>query len=142
MGHAGKSLAALAVVAVLAAGCATTMGTGSTTGRIDDHQARIERLEQEKALSSQPSDDTQRSLARLQEEVKAVRRFFADSQVTIDILVERVEALESLIRESDLSVSRLRRRGVDVDRALEDLANRLEAEVSELAGKIKEMLKQ
>jgi chromosome segregation ATPase len=139
---AGKYLVSLMVILGLAYGCTTTRGAQSPIGRLDDHQARIERLESRQTAGPQASGDVQKRLSFLEGEVKAVRRAFADSQASIDSLLERVESLEAIIKESDLNVSRLRKRGVDVDRALEDLANKLEAEVRTLAEKMKEMMEQ
>ncbi|UCF30168.1 MAG: hypothetical protein JSV26_08840 [bacterium] len=139
MGRTGRLLASLAAGMTLVAGCVTTMNSDPNRVRLDDHQSRIERLERAQKSSPQASGDVQSRLTFLENEIKAVRKAFADSQVTIDGLVERVESLQALLNESDTNLSRLRKRGVEVDRALEDLANRIEAEVRELADRIKKM---
>ena len=90
------------------------------------------------APPGQPAD-TKADLTRIEKELMAVRKAYADSQVTVENLLERLEALEAYIQEADLNMADVRKKGGQLDRSMENLANRLEAEIRSLGEKIKEL---
>jgi len=106
---------------------------------MDNQEARIKKLEQQPAAPAGQPAGTKTDLDRVETELAAVRKAFADSQVSLDNLVERLEALEAYIQETDLNMADLRKKSGQYDRSIENLTNKLEAEIRSLGEKIKEL---
>ena len=129
------------VLLVFTAGCATSVDMDSMNSRIDDNAARLAALEQAQARKdreSAASEDQQ--LKAIQEEIEALRKEFADSKWTVDDLAEKVEAFSAYRQEIEQYMAQFRKRGGEMDKALEDMTNKLEAEVRSLAEKLRKML--
>lgn len=129
----------LAFAVMLTAGCATAVDMSSVNTTLDNQEARIRKLEQRPMAPAGQAADTKTDLARIDKELMTVRKAYADSQVAIENLLERLEALEAYIQESDLNMADLRKMGGRLDRSMENLANRLEAEIRSLGEKIREL---
>ncbi len=132
-------LCLLALVGMFTTGCATAVDMGSVNSRLDSQEARIKNLEQRPAVPAGQSVDARAVLDRVEKESAAVRKAFADSQMDLQNLVERLEALEAYIQETDLNMADVRKKGGQLDRSIENLTNKLEAEIRSLGEKIKEL---
>ena len=129
----------LVFFAMLTTGCATAVDMGSVNTRLDNQEARIKNMEQRPMAPAGQPADTKADLTRIEKELMAVRKAYADSQVALGNLLERLEALEAYIQEADLNMADVRKKGGQLDRSMENLANRLEAEIRSLGEKIKEL---
>jgi len=126
---------------VFTVGCATSVDMDSVNRRIDDNAARMAALEEAQAKQEQEAVSSRgEKLQALQEEVDALRKQFADSKWTVDELAEKVESFAAYSKEIDQFMSQFRKRGGEIDKTLEDLTNRLEADVRGLADKLRKML--
>ena len=128
---------------VFSAGCATSIDMDSVNNRIDDNAARLAALE--KAQSSQDRgtvSEKSSKLQALQDEIEVLRKDFADSKWTVDGLTEKVESFGAYVEEVEQFMSQFRKKGGEIDKALEEMTNRLEADVRSLADKLKEILKE
>ena len=129
------------LMASLTAGCATAVDMDTMNRRLDDNTRRIEALEKAQAgQRTQAQTDLTRRVDSLQSEVDALRKDFADSNWTVGQLAERVESLRAFMDEVQQSLAQVRRRGGEIDRALEEITNRLETDVRTLAEKLRQML--
>ena len=126
-------LAILALLAMTSA-CATAVDMDSVNGRIDENAKRIAALE-----TAQPSE-VESKLRSLEKEVEDLRKSFADSNWNIQELKERMDAFKAYMDETEQFVTQFRKRGGEIDEALEDITNRLEADVRSLAEKLKMLL--
>jgi chromosome segregation ATPase len=123
------------------AGCATSVDMDSMNSRIDDNAARLAALEQaqtRKDRESAASEDLK--LKAMQDEIEVLRKEFADSKWTVDDLAEKVEAFSAYREEIEQYMAQFRKRGGEIDKALEDMANKLETDVRSLAEKLRKML--
>ena len=128
---------------VFTAGCATSVDMDSMNRRIDDNAARIAAMEETQAKQdSDTASSKGEKLKALQEEIETLRKNFADSKWAVDGLTEKVESFSAYIQEVEQYMAQFRKRGGEVDKALEEMANRLEADVRSLAEKLKKMLEE
>jgi len=126
---------------VFITGCATSVDMDSMNRRIDDNAARIASLEERQARLDQGASSSKGDqLKALQEELEALRKEFADSRWTVDDLTEKVESFGAYVQEVEQFMAQFRKKGGEMDKALEDMTNRLEADVRSLSEKLKKML--
>jgi septal ring factor EnvC (AmiA/AmiB activator) len=131
------------VLLVFTAGCATSVDMNSVNSRIDDNAARIAAVEKTRAKQDQETDSSKdEKLQALQEEIAALRKEFADSRWTVDGLTEKVESFAAYVKEVEQYMVQFRKRGGEIDKALEEMTNRLEADVRSLAEKLKKLLEE
>ena len=129
------------LLAALTAGCATAMDVDAVNSRLNNNARRIEALEKAQARQqNQAQSDTAKRLESLQNDVEALRKDFADSNWTVGQLTEKVESLRAFMDDIQQSMGQFRRKGGEIDRALEEITNRLEADVRTLADKLRQML--
>jgi len=135
----------LSLVLLLAftTGCATSVDMDSVNRRIGENNARIVALEeaqmkQDREAASSKSE----KLQALQEEIEAIRKDFADSRWTVDDLTEKVESFAAYIEEVEQFMTQFRKRGGEIDKALEEMANRIETDIRSLAEKLGKMLEE
>ncbi|MDT8395351.1 MAG: hypothetical protein RRA32_02740 [bacterium] len=139
----GRLLSRFAVlsVLVLTTGCATAVDLDSVNGQLKDHGTRIGVLE--RAQTARKAEDQSRfgeKLQGLEDEVETLRKDFADSRWTVNELGEKVESFKAYMDEVEQFMAQYRKKGGEIDKALEDITNRLEADVRVLADKLKKML--
>jgi chromosome segregation ATPase len=134
----------IAVVLLLfTAGCATSVDMNSVNRRIDDNAARIAAVEQVQTKQDRETASSKGDkLQALQDEIEALRKEFADSRWTVDSLTEKVESFAAYIEEIEQYMAQFRKRGGEIDKALEEMTNRLEADVRSLAEKLKILLEE
>jgi chromosome segregation ATPase len=131
----------LLLVALTATGCATAMDMSDTNSQIAENTARIERLEKQQAdQQKQAAGETRSRLDGMEDEISAMRRQFADSKISVDSLLEKLESMQAYLSEVEVFIAQFRKKGGEMDKALEGLTNKLEAEVRNLGEKVKEML--
>lgn len=131
----------VAVLLVLTAGCATSVDMDSMNNRIDDNAARLATLEEAQAKQEKEAGASRGDkLKALQDEIEVLRKEFADSKWTVDELAEKVEAFSAYREEIEQFIAQYRKRGPEIDKALEEITNRLEADVRSLAEKLRKML--
>jgi len=136
--RSGSCFWAILVVA-LASGCATAVDMDAVNSRVNDNTRRIESLERAQEQMATASGPAQR-LESLQKEVDALRKEMADSKWTTSELAEKVESFQAFIGEVQQYMIQNRKRGSEVDKALEQITTRLEADVRSLAEKLRQML--
>lgn len=139
MGPRKCLLSLLALLLAFTTGCATAVDMSTVNSRLDSQEARIKKLEQRPVAPAGQVTGARGDLDRVEKELSALRKTYADSQMNIQSLLEKIEALEAYIKESDLNMADLRKKGAQVDRSIENLTNRLEAEIRSLGEKIKEL---
>ena len=123
------------------AGCATSVDMDSMNSRIDDNAARLAALEQAQARKARESAAAEgQKLKAIQDEIDSLRKEFADSKWTVEDLSEKVEAFSAYRQEIEQYMAQFRKRGGEVDKALENMTNKLETDVRSLAEKLRKML--
>lgn len=128
---------------VFTAGCATSVDMDSVNRRIDDNAARLAALEEAQAnKEKKESAATGEKLKALQGEIEVLRKQLADSRWTVDELAEKVESFAAYRQEIEQFMTQFRKKGGEMDKALEDMTTRLEADVRSLAEKLKKMLEE
>ena len=135
----------LSLVLLLAftAGCATSVDMDSVNRRIGENNARIVALEEaQRTQDREAAASKGEKLQALQEEIEAIRKDFADSRWTVDDLTEKVESFGAYIEEVEQFMTQFRKKGGEVDKALEEMANRIETDVRSLAEKLGKMLEE
>jgi len=141
-----KSLFALlscVALLVVATGCATSVDMDSMNRRIDDNAARIAGLEDAQAKQDREAASARNDqIQALQAELEALRKDFADSRWTVDDLHEKVASFGAYMEEVQQYMSQFRKKGGEMDKALEEMTNRLEADVRSLAEKLKRLLEE
>jgi len=141
-----KSLFALlscVALLVVATGCATSVDMDSMNRRIDDNAARIAGLEDAQAKQDREAASARNDqIQALQAELEALRKDFADSRWTVDDLQEKVASFGAYMEEVQQYMSQFRKKGGEMDKALEEMTNRLEADVRSLAEKLKRLLEE
>ena len=129
------------ILLVFSAGCATSVDMDSVNRRIDDNAARLAAIEQAQAKQDTEAVSAKSDkLKAMQDEIEALRKEFADSRWTMDNLAEKVEAFAAYREEIEQFMGQVRKRGPEIDKALEEMTNRLEADVRGLAEKLRKML--
>ncbi len=135
----------LSIIVLLAfsAGCATSVDMDSVNRRIDDNAARIADVEEARAKQDRETVTSRgEMLEALQAEIEALRKDFADSRWTVDGLTEKVESFGAYVQEVEQFMAQFRKRGGEIDKALEEMTNRLEADVRSLAEKLRKMMEE
>ncbi len=135
----------LSIIVLLAfsAGCATSVDMDSVNRRIDDNAARIADVEEARAKQDRETVSSRgEMLEALQAEIEALRKDFADSRWTVDGLTEKVESFGAYVQEVEQFMAQFRKRGGEIDKALEEMTNRLEADVRSLAEKLRKMMEE
>jgi chromosome segregation ATPase len=125
----------------LTTGCATAVDLDSVNGQLKDHNTRIAAME--RAQAAQKTDASSRindKVQGLEDEVEVLRKNFADSKWTVNELTERVESFKAYMDEVEQFMAQYRKKGGEIDKALEEITNRLEADVRGLADKLRKML--
>lgn len=128
------------VAAVLFAGCATAVDVESVTARLNRQGVRIATLEKGAGQKPGISVEVEKKLHRVEADLKALRKSFADSKAITDILTEKVGALEAFMKEVDRSMFQSRKKGLEIDRSMEEMANKVGAEVRSLSEKLKKLV--
>jgi chromosome segregation ATPase len=135
----------LSVVALLAlnAGCATSVDMDSVNHRIDDNATRLATLENTQGKQDQETTSQKdEKLGAFQAELDALRKDFADSKWAVDDMAEKVESVTAYMEEIEQFMVQFRKKGGEMDKALEEMTNRIEADVRSLAEKLKKMLEE
>jgi chromosome segregation ATPase len=131
----------IVIVAAMTAGCATAVDMDVVNRRLSDNTKRIEALERSQAArQSEAQSDTAKKVDSLQKELESLQEKFAESDWTVGQLAEKVESIKAFMEEIQLSMAQVRKRGGEIDRALEEITNRLETDVRTLADKLRQML--
>jgi predicted nucleic acid-binding Zn-ribbon protein len=129
----------LVLAVLLASGCATAVDMDTLNSRVDDNTRRIEALERAQEQTAMASGPGQR-LESLEREVQALRKQMADNQWTLSEMNEKVESFQAFMGEVQQFMIQYRKRGGEVDKALEQITARLEADIRSLADKLRQML--
>ncbi len=135
----------LAVIALLIipGGCATSVDMDAMNRRIDDNTARLNTLEKADVQKNrEAATRSEERLRALQKEVDALRKELADSKWTVDNLTEKVESLAAYREEVEQFIAQFRKKSGEIDKSLEDMTTRLEADVRSLAEKLKKLLEE
>ena len=131
------------VLLAFTAGCATSVDMDSVNYRIDDNAARLATLENIKVKQDQEATSEKGGkLQALQAEIETLRKDFADSRWAVGELTEKMESFTAYMDEVEQFMVQFRKKGGEIDKALEDMTNRIEADVRSLAEKLKEMLEE
>ncbi len=131
------------VLLAFTAGCATSVDMDSVNYRIDDNAARLATLENIKVKQDQEATSEKGGkLQALQAEIETLRKDFADSRWAVGELAEKMESFTAYMDEVEQFMVQFRKKGGEIDKALEDITNRIEADVRSLAEKLKEMLEE
>jgi predicted nucleic acid-binding Zn-ribbon protein len=129
------------LLTAVTAGCATAVDMDAVNRRLNENTKRIEALEKSQARQQAgDQSSTAKKVDSLQKELESLQQKFADSNWTVGQLAEKVESLKALMEEIQLSMAQFRRKGGEIDKALEEITNRLEADVRTLADKLRQML--
>ena len=135
----------LSFIALLAftVGCATSVDMDSVNRRIDDNASRLATLENAQVKQDQQAaSEKDEKLQALQAEIETLRKDFADSKWAVGDLAEKVESFAAYREEIEQFMAQFRKKGGEMDKALEELTNRIEADVRSMAEKLKEMLEE
>ncbi len=135
----------LSFIALLAftVGCATSVDMDSVNHRIDDNASRLATLENAQVKQDQEAaSEKGEKLQALQAEIETLRKDFADSKWAVSDLTEKVESFAAYREEIEQFMAQFRKKGGEMDKALEELTNRIEADVRSMAEKLKEMLEE
>jgi len=136
-----RSSLSVILAAVLVSGCATAVDMDVMNSHVNDNTRRIEALERAQALQkTEARSDTARRLESLQKEVDSLHKDLADSKWTVGEMTEKVESFKAFMGEVEQFMAQYRKKGGEIDKALEQITNRLEADVKSLADKLRQML--
>ena len=120
--------------------CATVSSSGSVQDQVRSNTARIDRLEgSQKGAQSLPPN-VEKRFEKVDRELRDTRKAFADSKLDAETLREMMDSLKAQVADLEKFMVQLRNRGSDFDKALENLANKLEADIRGLGDKVKEYL--
>lgn len=129
------------LAAILVSGCATAVDMDVMNSHVDDNTRRIEALERAQARQkTEVRSDTAKRLESLQKEVDSLQKDLADSKWTVGEMTEKVESFKAFMGEVEQFMAQYRKKGGEIDKALEQITNRLEADVKSLADKLRQML--
>jgi chromosome segregation ATPase len=132
---------ALITALFLTTGCATAVDLDSVNGQLKDHNTRIAAMEKAQAAQKADANSEMNDKVReLEDEVEVLRKDFADSKWTVNELTEKVESFKAYMDEVEQFMVQYRKKGGEIDKALEEITNRLEADVRSLAEKLRKML--
>ena len=135
----------LPLIALLAftVGCATSVDMDSVNYRIDDNASRLATLENDQAKQDKKAaSEKGEKLQALQAEIETLRKDFADSRWAVGDLTEKMESFTAYMDEVEQFMVQFRKKGGEIDKTLEDMTNRIEADVRSLAEKLKKMLEE
>ncbi len=133
----------IAVVVPLVYGCATAMDMDTNNSSIKNNTARIEKLEADNARQqSAPTGEVKKRLDSVDKDISSLKRSFADSKYSLDTLLERLESMQAYLQEVESYITQFRKKGGEMDKALEGMATKMEAEVRRLGEKVKEMMQE
>jgi len=135
----------LSVIAllVLTVGCATAVDMDSLNRRIDDNATRLATLENAQVKQDQEAESEKgKKLQALEDEIESLQKDFADSKWALDDLTEKMESFTAYMEEVEQFIVQFRKKGGEMDKALEEMTNRIEADVRSLAEKLKTMLEE
>ena len=135
----------LSVIAllVLTVGCATAVDMDSLNRRIDDNATRLATLENAQVKQEQEAESEKgKKLQALEDEIESLQKDFADSKWALDDLTEKMESFTAYMEEVEQFIVQFRKKGGEMDKALEEMTNRIEADVRSLAEKLKTMLEE
>ena len=128
---------------VFTVGCATSVDMDSVNHRIDDNASRLATLENAQVKQdNKATSEKSEKLQALQAEIETLRKDFADSRWAVGDLTEKMESFTAYMDEVEQFMVQFRKKGGEIDKALEDMTNRIEADVRSLAEKLKEMLEE
>jgi len=135
----------LSVIAllVLTVGCATAVDMDSLNRRIDDNATRLATLENAQVKQDQEAEsEKDKKLQALEAEIESLHKDFADSKWAVGDLTEKMESFTAYMEEVEQVIVQFRKKGGEIDKALEEMTNRIEADVRSLAEKLKTMLEE
>jgi septal ring factor EnvC (AmiA/AmiB activator) len=135
-----KLVAFLLLAGVFLSACTTTTPSRSVKGQVRDN--RPERLEKAPQSDQAIPSNIARRLDKVDRELKDIRRAFADSKLDSESLMEIIDSLKAQVADLEQFIVKLRNRGSGFDKSLENLANKLEADIRGLGDKVKEYLEQ
>ena len=135
-----KLVAFLLLAAVFLSACTTPTPSRSVRGQVRDN--RPERLEKAPQSDQAIPSNIARRLDKVDRELKDIRRAFADSKLDSESLMEIIDSLKAQVADLEQFIVKLRNRGSGFDKSLENLANKLEADIRGLGDKVKEYLEQ
>jgi len=143
MKEIAKLVAFMLLAGVFLSACTTTTSPGSVKGQVkDNNTSRLERLEKAQQSDQAIPPSVARRLDKVDRELKNIRRAFADSKLDSESLMEIIDSLKAQVADLEQFMVQLRNRGSNFDKSLENLANKLEADIRGLGNKIKEYLEQ
>jgi hypothetical protein len=139
------SPAALLLPALLlaGAGCATNLDMTSSKDRLDSLSGRIDIVEKAVARSAgQSASQSQQGTDRvdaLEKESADLRKAYADQQAAVSELSGKLEAILARLTEVENAVAAQQKKGIAVDKSIEALTVRLEAQLRDLGEQIKKL---
>ncbi len=137
-----KLVAFLLLAGIFLSACTTTTYSGSGKGQVKNNASRVERSEKAQQSNQAIPPNVARRLDKVDRELKELRRAFADSKLDSETLTEIIDSLKAQVADLEQFMVKLRNRGSDFDKSLENLANKLEADIRGLGDKVKEYLEQ
>jgi len=131
------------VLLLLMAGCATSVDMDNVNRRVDDNAARLAALEKAQAQRDRQADSQlETRFQAIQKELDALRKELADSKWSLNTLTEKIQSLEAYRQEVEQYIVQFRKKGGELDKAMEKMSNRLEADVRGLSEKLKKYLEE
>ena len=121
----------LSFIALLAftVGCATSVDMDSVNHRIDDNASRLATLENAQVKQdNKATSEKSEKLQALQAEIETLRKDFADSRWAVGDLTEKMESFTAYMDEVEQSMVQFRKKGGELDKALEAMSHRMAAE--------------
>jgi septal ring factor EnvC (AmiA/AmiB activator) len=125
------------------AGCATNLDMTSSKDRMDALSGRIDIVE--KAVARSAGQTAAQSLAgtdrvdALEKETADLRKSYADQQMTVSELSGKLEAILARLTEVENAVAAQQRKGLAIDKSIETLTVKLEAQVRDLGEQIRKL---
>jgi chromosome segregation ATPase len=115
----------------------------STKDRLDAMSGRIDLVEKAVAKSAgqsaaQSQQGTDR-VATLEQEVADVRKAYADQQIAVSDLSGKLEAILARLSEVESAYAAQQKKGIAVDKSIETLTVKLEAQVRDLGEQIRKL---
>ena len=113
----------------------------AVNSRVNDNTMRIESLERAQARQkTEARSDTAKRLESLQKKIDALQKDLVDSKWTVGEMTEKIESFKAFMGEVEQFMAQYRKKGGEIDKALEQITNRLESDVRSLADKLRQML--
>ncbi len=108
----------------------------SVKDRLDAQSVRMDILE--KAVAKSAGQGATQS-ATVGDDARAARQMAADQQATVKGLEEKVAALTARLAELEGQLARQQKKGLETDRSIEQMTNKLEAEIRVLGDQVKKL---